>query len=157
MAIGGDRRGIDVPQFTEPNCARLVLSGRAVHTRHNILVVLQEIESVVVQQHRGNIGRASYASPHHVLGIGEIALGALEVDGHQDLLFVATANVQHVVPVDRCCYNVGRHARALPQYVARFQVVSINAIGTAYDDLRLVYSWLSLRTMTIGELQDVSS
>ncbi len=35
------------------------LSGRAVHTRNNILVVLQEIESVVVQQHRGNIGRAS--------------------------------------------------------------------------------------------------
>ncbi len=35
--------------------------------------------------------RASNASPHHVLGIGEIALGALKVDSHQDLLFVTAA------------------------------------------------------------------
>ncbi len=67
-------------------------------------------------------------------------MGALEVDGHEDLLFVAAADVQHVVPVDRCCYNVGRHARALPQYVARFQIVSVNAVGTANDNLRLVNS-----------------
>ena len=64
----------------------------------------------------------------------------LEVDGHEDLLFVAAADVQHFVPVDRCCHNVGRHARALPQYVARFQIVSANAVGTANDNLRPVNS-----------------
>src|SRR2546426_3127240 len=86
-AVGGaNRRGEDeVANAVETERFAARFAGRGFEARKDVLVVPKEIERVVVEQRRGNVGGEAVELPREIGRVRDVALFAGEADGEHGL------------------------------------------------------------------------
>ena len=96
----------------------------------------EEVERVAVEERGRDVGRAARPAPRHVIGAGDVSLGAIEPDGQERPLVVAAADEYHVAAGHWRSDDVGRKPAAFPQDLAGGEIVATHAIRAADHDLR---------------------